>query len=558
MEAERDRLEDLLSRHFEGGLSPAEEKELAALLEASPGARRLAASYMRLEGTLSYLGKAGCLRGEVPAARGWRRRRAPAAATSAIPWFAGAAAAALLVLLPLFLLHRSPGSSGRAEPAPEAGLRRAEEERKEREARLEAIEREIRAIPLPAPEARPDPAVEAALAAKEEERRRLEAELEIAREIERRAREAAEEDRRAPAPPPGPPPAAPRTEVAVARLEEAEGEVSGRAGEDLAAGRVLETGRGGRAVVAYADGTRLELSGPALLRGLEDGPKGTGAFLARGVAEARVPRRPSGRPFTLGTPHAEARVLGTRFTLSVTESATRLEVSEGRVRLTRSWDRRSVDVPAGHFAVAAAGVEPAARPLPIEEVVLIASRGRIAGGEWRLVKDAEASSGEALENLATANNIPIRSDQDRERVDRWFRGGRSRSWVAFVFEAEAGRDYRVWVRGRCLETGPDRGRHDDVMLEVAGGRFVGRPGDWYPYAEFLCPFQGFGYHEGYWWSGGAHDPTKTQTPILVRFNRPGLQALRMHASEPPMRVDAIWLSAAQATRPAPEAGPGRK
>jgi ferric-dicitrate binding protein FerR (iron transport regulator) len=51
-----------------------------------------------------------------------------------------------------------------------------------------------------------------------------------------------------------------------------------------------------------------------------------------------------------------AEVLGTKFSLAVTNAATRLEVTEGSIKLTKN-DQTSVTVKAGEFAVAASGVE---------------------------------------------------------------------------------------------------------------------------------------------------------------------------------------------------------
>ena len=66
----------------------------------------------------------------------------------------------------------------------------------------------------------------------------------------------------------------------------------------------------------------------------------------------------------LMTAQAEARVLGTKFTLAAATNATRLEVTEGGVQLTRSSDNMAVKVGSGQYAVAAAGYELAAQPLP--------------------------------------------------------------------------------------------------------------------------------------------------------------------------------------------------
>ena len=68
-------------------------------------------------------------------------------------------------------------------------------------------------------------------------------------------------------------------------------------------------------------------------------------------------------------------------------------------------------------------------------------------------------------------------------------------------------------------------------------------------------------YQGYWWGGATKDvPVRTAKgvrwegratdPFAVRFARSGRQTLRLHHYESPMRVDAIWLSATQKTRPA--------
>ncbi len=374
-------------------------------------------------------------------------------------------------------------------------------------------------------------------------------------------------------PPPQPPqrrdieeppvePAAPErrdTLPAIAKLEQIRGQVfvlegrsrsAAKPGSGLQSGRGIQTSGGdGLAVISLPDGTRIELGGDSSASRIIDDGKERRIVLERGVLEAEAARQPAHRPMIFETPHAEARILGTRLRLSADGASTRLEVREGRVRFIRLSDGKSVDVVSGQYAVVGPAHDFASRPLPIDEIMLLPRNARIVGVEWRLVKDEEASTGAALENMVTANNILVRNDQDRERVNRWFQRGMSRSWVVFTFNADADRDYRLWVRGRCMQAGTERSLHDDVMMEVSGGRFLGRPADWYPYADFLCPVQGFGQHQGYWWSGGAHDPSKTQTPIMVRFNRPGPQVMRMHGSEPPMRVDAIWLSSTQDRRP---------
>jgi hypothetical protein len=65
---------------------------------------------------------------------------------------------------------------------------------------------------------------------------------------------------------------------------------------------------------------------------------------------AVVADQPAGRQLVITTPHAEARVQGTRFTLTVSEKATRLDVDQGRVRFTRRSDGAAVDLTAGRYA----------------------------------------------------------------------------------------------------------------------------------------------------------------------------------------------------------------
>lgn len=54
-------LEDLITRHFDGGLDPAGQRRLASLLDAAPAARETFARYLRLEGALIRLASAGLI-----------------------------------------------------------------------------------------------------------------------------------------------------------------------------------------------------------------------------------------------------------------------------------------------------------------------------------------------------------------------------------------------------------------------------------------------------------------------------------------------------------------
>ncbi|HVR83555.1 MAG TPA: LamG-like jellyroll fold domain-containing protein, partial [Planctomycetota bacterium] len=155
---------------------------------------------------------------------------------------------------------------------------------------------------------------------------------------------------------PLPPAKAPVTVAEVATLESVEGEVTLGEGAakpgPLTAGFVLETkGVNSAAVFRYPDGTRVELAG---LSRAQDEPTLPGhVLLVAGMATAEVAKQPADRPMLFLTAHAEARVLGTKLRIETAGDSTRLEVTEGRVRLTRTKDKASVEVAAGHYAIAA-------------------------------------------------------------------------------------------------------------------------------------------------------------------------------------------------------------
>jgi hypothetical protein len=145
-------------------------------------------------------------------------------------------------------------------------------------------------------------------------------------------------------------------------------------------------------VVRFPDGTRLELGSDSALREItvrEGGAKA--AFLERGRLAARVARQPAGRPMLLVTPHAEARVLGTRLILSVEPEATRLEVKEGRVGLKRLSDGATVDVTSARACTASSRGDLTPKPLflsarvsPAPETVDLAAEGPDDWVHWGL------------------------------------------------------------------------------------------------------------------------------------------------------------------------------
>jgi hypothetical protein len=198
-----------------------------------------------------------------------------------------------------------------------------------------------------------------------------------------------------------PAPPAPVVEAplpAIATLDRVEGDVfavSGgkrsavRSGARLVAGDALETsGKAAQAVVEFADGTRLVLGADTIVDSIRTA-EGKRVSLKQGVLAAQVAKQPAGEPMVFMTLTAEARVLGTRLTLSATPSSTRLEVREGKVRITRKEDGASVDVGADHYVQAGKGISFMPRPATTVRIAMQETFDRPRWSGW--VQGGEAN-----------------------------------------------------------------------------------------------------------------------------------------------------------------------
>jgi ferric-dicitrate binding protein FerR (iron transport regulator) len=117
----------------------------------------------------------------------------------------------------------------------------------------------------------------------------------------------------------------------------------------------------------FADGTRIDLRGPAeLVVAEDDGQKRL--HLRSGLLTADVMPQPEGRPMIVRTPASENVVLGTRFELFADPDRTALAVDHGKVQLRRLADGRTAEVTAGQLVVshrlAATPLEQRERPSP--------------------------------------------------------------------------------------------------------------------------------------------------------------------------------------------------
>jgi len=346
--------EELFERYLRDDLDEAGARELSAILATEEGAR--AFSEFVQEWTL--LGEAARQRVADAERQGSRRirKRTPAATfrRSEIGWAAGLAVAVLfMIALATPARLPAPPPIAKFEPPPPVPVEPA------------LAVAEIPPAPAPRPDPVPDPAPTPVPPLPPPPQPAPKADLPAPPLVVPKAVE-----------PPQPetpritkPEEAPRP--AIALLRRAAGEVfvvspGGRrravANEGLAPDEGLEVaGPHGQATLEFPDTTRIDVHPESTLERLADKQGKRGFTLARGSISATVFKQPVGRSLAVATPHAEITVLGTQFVLAVSAEFTRLEVREGRVRITRA-DGASVEVPAHHSATAMKGQKLESKP----------------------------------------------------------------------------------------------------------------------------------------------------------------------------------------------------
>lgn len=442
-DAEKERL---IQAYVEGLLTPQESARLQELLRQDPLLARVIVENLRMDGAIrEIVGEKEkgepALRGESAEAPG--RRSSPRLRTvrggrrspklSLTPWV-GIVAAACLLLVAGLAFHggrravpAAPSKSGasREDEArrtqAEEDRRQAEETRRRAEDRLREIAREREALTRPEPKPTADPAVEEKrrtdLVNLDRERERIESEMRGAIEKAQKAREQLSQTPGRPQDvrkeEPSPAAGGTDTRAGVAKVERVEGEVyllaEGKripltAPRDLLAGQGLEAAAGAnRAALSFPDKTRAELGPGTAVREVKvEG--GKRIFIERGSVRAEVAKQPKDQPMIFATPHGEVKVLGTtlRITVDLGEAgSTRVEVIEGKVQL-KDLAGRTVDVPSGHYAVAATGAEIAAKPIPKSLVEMLLEHPGVAvinfGPEGvELPKDVLNDSGKAFD-----------------------------------------------------------------------------------------------------------------------------------------------------------------
>jgi hypothetical protein len=163
----------------------------------------------------------------------------------------------------------------------------------------------------------------------------------------------------------------------------------------------------------------------------------------------------------------------------------------------------------------------------------------MVSGTWRLIADASAAAGISVgtpdagaAKLASALAAPL-------------------NYVELAFDAEAGRAYRLWSRGRAEK---DSWANDSAYVQFSGSldssdRAVARIGSADAYAVNLedaanAGVSGWGWQDGY--ATGVLGP-------MIRFTASGLQTIRIQTREDGFRFDQIVLSSAAFLTAAPGA-----
>jgi hypothetical protein len=187
--------------------------------------------------------------------------------------------------------------------------------------------------------------------------------------------------------------------------------------------------------------------------------------LKQGVLAAQVAKQPAGEPMLFMTATAEARVLGTRLTLSVTPTSTRLEVREGKVRITRKDDNASVEVGSEHVVTAGKGTSMTPKPAPIR-VAFRETFDKPRWGGWQQGGEANLGIRLSVENGSLSMKTLQKPAQD-------LGGGKMPSDAAELARKAlqgvnnvASLSRKDWPRSAWLETRQTFGFSNEAPLRV--------------------------------------------------------------------------------------------
>jgi hypothetical protein len=227
--------------------------------------------------------------------------------------------------------------------------------------------------------------------------------------------------------------------------------------------------------IEFRDGSIATISGPAMLTLAEDDQKHLN--LREGGLFAKVSPQARGRPMLIHTRTAALEVLGTQLDVQAEREATRLNVEEGLVRVTRLVDGSIAEVPARHQVVASAdqtvALTPTLRAEPIDhwKSRLAASVGKPLAAE--------------VDKPARLKSMPIILSRPGQ--------GTFAVYVAAFSVAQADSppvklvtNSKFRIRGR-IDASADLGF--GVTMKRSGGSFGGK-------FEAIVPFEELGWNDG--------------------------------------------------------------
>lgn len=254
------------------------------------------------------------------------------------------------------------------------------------------------------------------------------------------------------------------------------------AGDRLGYGTTLRLGDQGRATLAWADGTRVTLSGVGGGSTLTRLPAaGQRLKLDRGLVEVSATKRRADQPLEVVCPDVTVRVVGTVFSVRVVDGHSELEVGEGMVRLTRVADGVSSLIGAGQRVTAARLPLPAPVVMSVDH--LAALRSAISAGRepWassyaRVRRELEQWQKEALPEPTTVVVPDYGNGNPEHTAARRFLHNQLRPLLGLALIARLDGDAQAEAaaRARLLNmtdmtlTGPDAGTLSCDMQTVFG------------------------------------------------------------------------------------------
>ena len=147
----------------------------------------------------------------------------------------------------------------------------------------------------------------------------------------------------------------------------------------------------------FVDGSTVMISGDSMLTFSDLGQKEL--RLIQGRMSASVARQPAGKPMIIHTRSAELKVIGTKFDVDAELASTALHVNQGLVRIKRTSDGHTVDVPAKHRIVAAADREMTPERIPdsVNDWISRLQRGpQSTYGQWLPAENGRRASLKAI------------------------------------------------------------------------------------------------------------------------------------------------------------------